>query len=440
MGGRGSSAENRPSWARVLETLDNHDLLDRYRQRASNPKSLFEAIGEDLVDNRERIRKQAFWALVVAMPEVADTLHERESKQPGWRNNPANEQASVSQSVDLVSHLYNVLVRQHRFTSRQGSTDPRPYIGTALRRWQIDSHRRQAREVPLDSYSMDRVADTIDVAEEAANAVELPATDEMHAWGFLREDEIELFEALYVDERDIREIARQHGVTAAAIRKRVSRIRGRASRLRDAILAHGLIFSTNGWAGHNVTIGGEILFPYMRIDAEPILPLIGWSTRARDSLSFDNLVALFSASENSENENDLLGLQFSMTRELGGSKSRIHLIICPQHVCEQFGEDLESLLLSGYRSVVGAPKRSVTGLCRGRDRNLGLPVLEGLTAHLERAGYALYIATYMEKRDFIETLVAIENEQPAEKIPSSEDAKSFLASLPDGVKIEFPTY
>jgi hypothetical protein len=68
-------------------------------------------------------REQAFWILVAGMPELADILHERETRQPGWRSGGGKGQQVIERGMDIINSLYIELVRDHKFKTNKGK-DP----------------------------------------------------------------------------------------------------------------------------------------------------------------------------------------------------------------------------------------------------------------------------------------------------------------------------
>ena len=76
-------------WKRFIGDPENDPYFQRYPWAAKDLDGLFDAIGDDLGSPKREIREVGFWALIAAMPEVLDILHERESRRPslGGENN-----------------------------------------------------------------------------------------------------------------------------------------------------------------------------------------------------------------------------------------------------------------------------------------------------------------------------------------------------------------
>jgi hypothetical protein len=85
-GGKDMAGEVLLRWEAFITAPENAHLLKRYAKSAKEPAPLFESIGEDLGSSKQEIREQAYWALIAAMPELTLILHERETRQPGWRD------------------------------------------------------------------------------------------------------------------------------------------------------------------------------------------------------------------------------------------------------------------------------------------------------------------------------------------------------------------
>jgi hypothetical protein len=145
------SDEARSMWERFITAPKNAALLKRYAKSAKEPAPLFESIGEDLASSNEEVRKTAFWALVMAMPELTNILHERETRLPGWRDGRGKDQQMVNRGSDILSYLHRVLVKEHRFKVRDGNKkDPRPFLKETVDNWKKDRDRKIDREVSLD--------------------------------------------------------------------------------------------------------------------------------------------------------------------------------------------------------------------------------------------------------------------------------------------------
>jgi hypothetical protein len=147
--------EARSMWQEFISAPENAVLLKRYTKSAAEPEPLFDAIGADLGSTNEEIRRQAWWAFCTTMPELTNILHERESRQPGFREVSNADQRMVDRGLDILTHLYNVFVRDYRFSVDQGK-DPRPYLNTIIGNWSKDAERsKDQKNVSLDANTSD---------------------------------------------------------------------------------------------------------------------------------------------------------------------------------------------------------------------------------------------------------------------------------------------
>jgi DNA-directed RNA polymerase specialized sigma24 family protein len=263
------------------------------------------------------------------MPELTDILHERESRQPGWRSGSGADQHAVNRGVDIVTHLHRVFVIEHRFKIGEGqSADPRPFVNTAARNWAIDAQRKIGREVPLSGISdgqEDAVSSlpdpTVSVEDEALGRVALEESRrELRAWGFLEEEELSLFETLYVEDRPLEETAARLGIPSLpAARKRISRARRKAVLRRDALIGSAFLFMSREWG---VSAGG-------------LLSRRGWEERAEQAIDPGTSKSFTGSSTGSR-----ITIR-PLTRHLGDSPGHLYLVeihdpIGAEQVYQQF--------------------------------------------------------------------------------------------------------
>jgi hypothetical protein len=228
------------------------------------PQALFESIGNELAGDNLEKRRQAFWVLVALTPELTDLLHERESRLPGWRSESRPLQRRVNRAMDVVTKLHRSLVVERRFVAITEHTDPRPFVRTTVRNWQTDDRRRRSREVSLDDPLADKPAldQFVADAEQMSNFLQDEGHRELRSWGWIAPEEMDLFEALYVDEEDFSHLRVQLRIKDdAVLYKRLSRARQRAVARRDAIVLRYLLemyfdeeraraaLEKAGWAG-----------------------------------------------------------------------------------------------------------------------------------------------------------------------------------------------
>jgi DNA-directed RNA polymerase specialized sigma24 family protein len=224
------SDEARSMWEKFITAPANAALLKRYAKSAQEPAPLFENIGEDLDSSNEEVRNSAFWALVTAMPELTNILHERETRQPGWRDVEGKDQQMVNRGSDILTDLHRVLVKEHRFKISDGyGKDPRLFLNAIIHHWQIDEKRHRDREVPLDYEAALEIPDPAPSIEDSVleNRAFEERKRELRDWGFYRsDDELALLEMVYVDECSLDEVRKRLGISSdLALRKRLSLVR-----------------------------------------------------------------------------------------------------------------------------------------------------------------------------------------------------------------------
>jgi hypothetical protein len=150
------SGEVRSWWQARIANLERDRFFNkRYANCAKEPKELFDRIGEDLDSSNEAIRNKAYWVLVFLTPELINLLHERETRNPGWKDIEGKDQKMVNEGLDgskcILKHLHTKLVKEHRFKVRDGyKKDPRPFLKETIENWEKDRDRKLDREVPLD--------------------------------------------------------------------------------------------------------------------------------------------------------------------------------------------------------------------------------------------------------------------------------------------------
>lgn len=236
------SDEARSMWEAFITAPANAALLKRYAKSAKEPAPLFDSIGEDLSSSNEEVRKTAFWALIAAMPELTNILHERETRQPGWRDVKGKDQQMVNRGSDILSYLHRVLVKKHRFKIGDGyGKDPRPLLKKAIKNWESDEDKKRDREVPLDYEAALEISDPASsvedrVLEEIAFVERLR---ELRKWGFFRsDDELALFCTVHVDDRPFDEVRERFGnPSATALRKQLSRTNKNIVATRDEVFS-----------------------------------------------------------------------------------------------------------------------------------------------------------------------------------------------------------
>jgi hypothetical protein len=295
-------------WLEFITAPENEALLKRYAKYAKEPEPLFEMIGEDLGSTNEEVRAKAYWALVAAMPELTNILHERESRQPGYREGTGQDQRVVNRGMDIVTKLHQVFVKEHRFKlDMERSTDPRSYIGAVARRWKMDEARKLGLVTSLDemitSFGPDSDDSLLSLLQDPTTSVETEVIEsvsldecrrELLAWGFLDDNEFDLFETVYVDEQPL-DVARERLEIPSlpAVRQRLSRARKKAVAIRDEalmeLLYHPKNFRNNateaGWlerAVKSIHPGSWIQITATQ-DPEPLATVCPLTTGFRDA-------------------------------------------------------------------------------------------------------------------------------------------------------------
>jgi hypothetical protein len=276
---RSDEEEVQSRWHQFIKGVEVDPALQSFFQRhrgvGEEPRMLFEAVGEDLASSREDRRKQAFWILVGGMPELADILHERETRQPGWRSGVGQGQQVIDKGMDIVSHLYRKLVKEHDFKAK-GGKDPRPYVRTAARNWKTDEWRKESRLVSLDEPLSDEgmtlgsslaasLPDPTSVEDEVVNELYYEhGLQQIQTWNFLEEKELGWFAETYVAKRPFDSFAAQADIPAqkaAQERQRKSRARQRALKRLESIV--GWYLTSLDWEGllAFVEVGGRRIHP-----------------------------------------------------------------------------------------------------------------------------------------------------------------------------------
>jgi hypothetical protein len=223
-------------------------IFKRYGRSAKELRALFESIGEDLASSSEEIRKIAFWALVYAMPKLASILHERETRQPGWRDIEGTDQRAVNQGSDILSDLHREFVVEQRFKIRgENDKDPRAYVNSAIRNREIDEQRKREREVLLDYDATLTIPDPARSLEDTIIENEAYEDWKREFRRFLKsDDESDMLITALVDDTRISEVLESIGIPyGPAERKRFSRARNQAVELRDQMFGILLIFASD---------------------------------------------------------------------------------------------------------------------------------------------------------------------------------------------------
>jgi hypothetical protein len=158
------------------------------------------------------------------MPKLVDILHERESKQPGWRSGTGKGQQVMDRGMDIVTYLYRKLVKEHQFKTKKGK-DPRPFVRKSARHWETDVWRKKRRLVPLDEPLNDEgttlglsLAASLPDPTLVEDEVLAQTRDELDTWDFIEDKEKPLMYGIYVDDLPIRQIALESGINEAAAR------------------------------------------------------------------------------------------------------------------------------------------------------------------------------------------------------------------------------
>jgi DNA-directed RNA polymerase specialized sigma24 family protein len=228
------------------ERFVTNPVFKRYGKYPKEPRALFELIGEDLASSSQEVREQAYWALVVAMPRLTSTLHEWESRQPGWRDIEGKDQQTVNRSMDILSHLHQEFVVKHHFKigGRYGK-DPRPFVNEEIKNKKIDEWRKRKREVLLDYDATLKIPDPGPSLEDTVIENESYEDWKREFRRFSKGgDELDLLITAHVDDTPLAEILESNGIAYGPTqRKQFSRARQQAVELRDAWFAILLIYS-----------------------------------------------------------------------------------------------------------------------------------------------------------------------------------------------------
>lgn len=255
------SGEVKSWWHTRIAQLERDPFFKkRYATCAKEPKALFNRIGEDLDSTNEKIREAAFWLLVYLTPELTNILHEKETREPGWREIKGEDQKIVNEGIDgtkcIYKHLHTKFVKEHRFKVLDvHKKDPRPYLKKVIERWEKDEERKRKnrdgalREVPLDYESALEIPDPAGSPEDYVldNKGYEELKSEFRGLGFWRNDaEQDLFCAYHIDDRPLDEIRERLGISYkatsdTALRKRRSRINKNIVAGRDAVFSFLLL-------------------------------------------------------------------------------------------------------------------------------------------------------------------------------------------------------
>jgi hypothetical protein len=255
-------------WHQFIKGVEGDPALQSFFQRhrgvGEEPRMLFEAVGEDLASSREEKREQAFWILVAGMPELADILHEREWRHPGWRSGAGKGQQAIDRGMDIVTSLYVEFVKEHKFNTERGK-DPRPYVRTKARNWKIDGWRKERRAVSLDEPLNDEAAslgsllattlpDPTAVEDELVDKLYYEhGMQQLRAWDFLQDEELGWFAETLLASRPIDSLDSQFDTPArkaARLRQRRSRVRRKVFERLESIVVWYLI--NFDWKGSRV--------------------------------------------------------------------------------------------------------------------------------------------------------------------------------------------
>jgi hypothetical protein len=83
-------------------------VIEKVPNCAKEPKALFDRIGEDLDSSIFQIRETAFWVLVFLTPELTSILHEKETRELGWREGRGKDQKMVNEGIDRAKDIIKV--------------------------------------------------------------------------------------------------------------------------------------------------------------------------------------------------------------------------------------------------------------------------------------------------------------------------------------------
>jgi DNA-directed RNA polymerase specialized sigma24 family protein len=271
---RSDEEEVQSRWHQFIKGVEVDPALQSFFQRhhgvGEEPRTFFEAVGEDLASSREDIREQAFWLLVAGMPELADILHERETRQPGWRSGAGKGQQVIDRGLDIVTYLYRNLVKEHQFKTDQGK-DPRSYVRRTARNWSIDATRKDSRTVlsldePLNNEGI-TLGSSLAASLPDPTSVEDEVVDELYyeqglqqirTWNFLQDEELGWFAEIYIAKHPLDSVAAQFDIPA----KEAARVRQRKSRARQKALKR--LESTVVWYLLNVVEECRSMYLFQR--------------------------------------------------------------------------------------------------------------------------------------------------------------------------------
>jgi DNA-directed RNA polymerase specialized sigma24 family protein len=356
--------EVKSMWMSFITAPENEAYFKRYAKSAVEPEPLFERIGEDLDSSREEIREHAFWALVIAMPEITDLLHEQESRRPGWRDGKGKDQQMVNRGSDLLAKLHTAFVMKGSFKADDiKGKDPRPYVNTAIRRAEIDQSRaKRNNELSLERLQENGITpETLDknniisIEDEAMNNLFVEdCRKELLAWGFLDDKELKLFDTVYVNELPIDEARKRLNIPSdPALRQRISRARRKAVATRDAILK------------------GMLSFIGMPLIRESQFRENRWLQRAAHSIKPGSWVARFMVSEEGWDNEDMSIFRIrptddkdadiairAITTAFRSAPGHLYLIAIRTDV-KKYRPSLETLILRGASAFFGDARYDV---------------------------------------------------------------------------------
>lgn len=242
------SGEVRTRWQALIAQLEKDRFFNkRYANCAKEPKALYDLIGEDLDSSNESIRNAAYWVVVRLTPELINLLHERETRNPGWKDIEGKDQKMVDEGIAgskcILKHLHTKLVKEHRFKVRDGNKkDPRPYLKKAIKRWEIDEYRSRRDqegtiiEVPLDYEAALEIPDPAVFPE-----IETETYNDL--WReykilFRDRDAFDVFIAHHVDDSPLEKIRESWGIPSdEAVRQQKSRLNKEIIARRDALFS-----------------------------------------------------------------------------------------------------------------------------------------------------------------------------------------------------------
>ena len=139
---------------KLLQVIDDPEiepLLGRYRRLLNNSRAFYEELANDLENPREQVRREAFWVLVATLPEIPNILYVRETSRPGSRNAPGQDQETVNQTMDILTHLYKLLVTECGVKTDGMGKDPRVFVKKVAKNWRRDEVRKKSRELSLEA-------------------------------------------------------------------------------------------------------------------------------------------------------------------------------------------------------------------------------------------------------------------------------------------------